>query len=45
MSAAARNHAQSRHPALNRMPRDFLEGRAPVRPLHTPNGMRKGIGR
>ncbi len=26
MSASARHNAMARHPALNRMPRDFLSG-------------------
>lgn len=30
MSSSARNSAMSRHPALNRMPRDFISGWAPA---------------
>ena len=33
MSASARNSAMSRHPALNRMPRDFLDCATPHLPI------------
>lgn len=42
MSAASRKGALSRHPALNRMPRDFLMGAAA--PIGFPcNGNLKGL--
>ena len=32
MSSSSRQGAMSRHPALNRMPRDFLKWSAPLHP-------------
>ena len=41
MSSSARHSAMARHPALNRMPRDFIRQGAP-RPLEIPNIILKG---
>ncbi|TCL08797.1 hypothetical protein BXY66_0837 [Shimia isoporae] len=41
MSASARSSAMARHPALNRLPRDFI-GRGTIVPLEIPNALLKG---
>ncbi len=41
MSSSARHNAMARHPALNRMPRDFI-GQGALRSLTIPNTILKG---